>query len=232
MPHHDGTRGSRAARCATAIALLVVQGCTSDDARVIVRLTNGSGRAVIASPVDPRALRGWQLPRSATGAVAGSIARYYAASDSADSLDAAFRRARDSLNREARSLTGGDRRTVEYGQRYDAYMARVIVATRTREARDRARRRAAALRAQLGANAPDPAQRNVDPAAQLRSALDSAARANGRSVVRAELRDEHATLELPPGTWWLALESEDGLLTSVRRHEVRRETRDTVRLGS
>ena len=232
MPHHVGGRWSGAARCAKAAALLVVHGCTSDDARVIVRVTNGSALAVIASPVDPRALSAWQNPRSASAAVSRSIARYYATADSADSLDAAFRSARDSLNREAQSLTGGDRRTVEYARRYDAYMARVAVATRTREARDRARRRAASLRAQLGADAPDPAQRNVDPGARLRAALDSAARASGKSIVRAELREAHATLDLPPGTWWLALESQGGLLTGVRRHEVLAQARDTVRFES
>ena len=231
MPHHVGGRWSGAARSATAIALLVVHGCTSDAARVIVRVTNGSGRAVIASPIDPRTLRAWRSLRAETGAVARSIARYYAASDSADSLDAAFERARDSLNREARNLTGGDRRSAEYGKRYDAYMARVAVATRTREARDRVRRRVATLRAQLGADAPDPGERNAEPGARLRAVLDSAARASGRQIVRTLLRDGQATLELPPGTWWLAVESEDGLLTGVRRHDLRAEAQDTVRLG-
>jgi hypothetical protein len=186
---------------------------------------------VIASPIDPRTLRAWRSLRTETGAVARSIARYYAASDSADSLDAAFERARDSLNREARSLTGGDRRSAEYGKRYDAHMVRVAVATRTREARDRARRRVATLRAQLGADAPDSGARNAEPGARLRAVLDSAARASGRQIVRTLLRDGQATLELPPGTWWLAVESEDGLLTGVRRHDLRVEAQDTVRIG-
>ena len=186
---------------------------------------------MIASPIDPRTLRAWRSLRAETGAVARSIARYYAASDSADSLDAAFQRARDSLNREARGLAGGDRRSAEYGKRYDAFMARVLVATRTREARDRARRRVATLRAQLGADAPDPGERNAEPGVRLRAALDSAGRANGQQIVRTVLRDGEATLELPPGTWWLAVESEDGLLTGVRRHDLHAEARDTVRIG-
>ena len=231
MPHHDGARRSGAARYATAIALLVVQGCTSDEARIIVHVTNGSGRAVIASPVDPRTLRAWRSSRPAAGALSSSIARYYAASDSADSLAAAFQRMRDSLNSEASRLTGGDRRSREYGERYDAYIRRVAAATRTREARDRARRRVASLRAQLGPDAPDPAQRNADPGAPLRAALESAARANGKRVIRESLRDAYATLALPPGTWWLAIESDDGLLRHVQRHDVRPEARDTVRLG-
>lgn len=194
-----------------------------------MRVTHESARAVLASPVDPRTLRE-ATHRSPTGALEKSIARYYAVSDSADSLDAAFRRVRDSLNREARGLIGGDRRAVEYGTRYDAYMSRVAVATRTREARDRARRRAAALRAQLGVNAPDPTQRGADPGQRLRAALDSAARANGKELVRVDIRDRHATLELTPGTWWLAIETDESVLTEVRRHDVRRGARDTVHM--
>jgi hypothetical protein len=110
-------------------------------------------------------------------------------------------------------------------------MARVAVATRTREARDRARRRVATLRAQLGADAPDLGERNAEPGARLRAALDSAGRANGRQILRTPLRDGQATLELPPGTWWLAVESEEGLITGVRRHDLRAEARDTVRIG-
>jgi hypothetical protein len=231
MPHHVGVRWSAAARSATAIALFVAQGCTSDESRVIVRVTDESARAAIASPVDPRILREARSSPSATGAVARSIVRYYAVSDSADSLDAVFRTARDSLNREARSLVGGDRHSIEYGERYDAYMSRVAVATRTREARDRARRRAAALRTQLGANAPDLTRRHADPGQRLRTALDSAARANGTGIVRESVRDGQATLELTPGIWWLAIETDDGLLSDVRRHEVRPGARDTVHIG-
>jgi hypothetical protein len=111
-------------------------------------------------------------------------------------------------------------------------MARVAVATRTREARDRARRRAAALRAQLGANAPALMRRHAGPGRRLRDALDSAARTKGKEIVREVVReDRHATLELPPGVWWLAIETEDGLLGDVRRHEVRPGARDTVQIG-
>jgi hypothetical protein len=224
MPHHGGTRWAGAARYATAFALLVAYGCTPDEAGVVVIVTDGSARAVIAAPVDPRVLRAAVSPRGATPAVARSIARYYAATDSADSLDAAFQAARDSLNREARALAGADRRADDYARRFDAYMARVAVATRTREARDRARRRAASLRAQLGVDATDPARRH-------HVALDSAAHASGRAVVRVALRDRRSTLDVEPGVWWLAVEQADGLLTGVRRHEVRAGTRDTVRIG-
>jgi hypothetical protein len=230
MPHHVGAPWAGAARYATAFALLAAYGCARDDAGVVVIVTDGSARAVIAAPVDPRALRAG-LPVSATPAVARSIARYYAATDSADSLDAAFRTARDALNREARGFAGADRRAHDYGRRFDAYMARVAVATRAREARDRARRRAASLRAQLGADAPDPALRAHDPATRLRAALDSAARASGRAVVRVALRDRRSTLDVEPGVWWLAVERADGLLGGVRRHEVRAGARDTVRMG-
>ena len=194
-------------------------------------VTHDSGRAVIASPFDPRTMRAAQSPRGATEAVARSIARYYAATDSADSLDAAFRSARDSLNRDARALAGADRRTEEYGRRFDAYIARVAVATRTREARDRARRRAASLRTQLGVHAPDPAERHTSSAARLRAALDSAARASGKPIVRASVRNRRATIEVDPGIWWIAVEGDDGRLNDVRRHQVRAGKRDTVRLG-
>ena len=194
-------------------------------------VTHDSSVAVIASPFDPRTLRLAPAPRGATEAVVRSIARYYAATDSADSLDAAFRSARDSLNRDARTLAGADRRTEEYGRRFDEYMARVRVAARTREARDRARRRAVSLRAQLGENAPDPADRHTNPTVRLRAALDSAARASGKAIVRASLRNGRATIEVEPGTWWLAVEGDDGVLNGVRRHHVRPGTRDTVRIG-
>jgi hypothetical protein len=231
MPHYVGGRWSGAARYATAFALLVAYGCTSDDGGVLVIVTDESARAVIAAPVDPRALRATGSSRSATPAVARSIARYYAATDSADSLDAAFQAARDSLNREARALAGADRRGEEYARRFDGFMARVGAATRTREARDRARRHAATLRAQLGADAPDPARRHDAAGTRLRAALDSAAQASGREVVRVTLRNRQSTLEVEPGVWWLAVERDDGLLTGVRRHEVRPGTRDTVRIG-
>jgi hypothetical protein len=214
-----------------AFALLVAWGCTSEDASVVVVVTSGSARSVIASPVDPRALRPVVSPPSATPAITRSIARYYAATDSADSLDAAFRGARDSLNREARAMASADRRAPEYARNFDAFMGRVAVATRTREARDRVRRRAAALRAQLGPDAPDPAWRNAALDARLRAALDSAAHATGRPVVRETLRDRWATLAVEPGVWWLAVEDEDGRLRAVQRHDVGRGTRDTVRIG-
>ena len=194
-------------------------------------VTSGSARAVIASPVDPRSLRSAVSPPNATPGVAGSIARYYAASDSADSLDAAFRAARDSLNREAQGMARADRRTLEYATRFDAFMARVALARRTREARDRARRRATTLRAQLGPDPPDVARRHLAPAARLRAALDSAATANGRPVIREPLRDRRAMLAVAPGVWWLAVEGDDGWIGAAHRHEVRRGARDTVRIG-
>jgi hypothetical protein len=230
MPHHVGVRWS-AARYATAVALLVVNSCTSGDATLLVVVTHGSGRAVIASPIDPRTLRAAVTPWSATGPLANSMVRYYAAADSADSLDAAFQRARDALNRDARTLARADRRARAYARDYEAFMRRVAVATSTREARDRARRRAASLRAQLGAQAPDPARRSGDPVVHLHTALDSAARARGRQVERAPLRNGRARLDLEPGVWWIAVEHDGGLLGGTRRHEARVGARDTLRIG-
>ena len=232
MPHHVGACWWRAARYATAFALLVVSGCTSDDATLLVIVTHGSGRAVIASPIDPRALRAAAPATSATGPVATSIARYYAVADSADSLDRAFQRERDLLNREGARLARADRRAAAYAGDYDAFMRRVAIATRTREARDRARRRAASLRAELGAHAPDVSRGPADPADALRAALDSAARASGQAVERVTLRDRQATLGLEPGVWWIAVEHDGGFLSGTRRYEARREARDTVRIGA
>jgi hypothetical protein len=195
-------------------------------------VTHGSGRAVIASPVDPRAFRAAAASASAPDALAKSIARYYALADSADSLDRAFQRERDALNRDARRLVGADRRASSYARDYDALMSRVGVATRTREARDRARRRAATLRAQLGSHAPDPSRRQGVPGIDLHAALDSAARAQGQQVKRVVLRDHQATLDLEPGVWWIAVEHDGGLLGGTRRHDARRGARDTLRIGS
>jgi hypothetical protein len=195
-------------------------------------VTQGSGRAVIASPLDPRALRAAASPASATGALGKSVARYYAVADSADSLDRVFQHERDALNREARTLVRADRRASTYARDYDAFMSRVAIATRTREARDRARRRAASLRAQLGAHARGPSRPRADAGMALHAALDSAARARGRRLERVMLRNRQATLDLEPGVWWIAVEHDGGLLGGSRRHEVRRSARDTLRMGS
>jgi hypothetical protein len=216
-------------RSALTFALLVSSACARDEASVVVVVGGAGGRAVIASPIDPRALRAASR-KIASGPVATSMARYYAALDSADSLDTAFQRARDELTGDARSLVQGDRRTPEYAREYDAYMSRVATATRTREARDRARRRATALRAQLEKQGARPSP-DAQPFAQLRFLLDSIAGSKGRRLVRAEVRARRATFELEPGVWWLAVEHDAGLLGSVRRHEARAGTQDTVRIG-
>jgi hypothetical protein len=231
MPHHAGTRTSGAARYATIFTLLVANSCAPDDASVVILVRGADARAVIASPVDPRTLRTMTSREIVGGPIATSMASYYAALDSADSLDAAFQRTRDKLTRDARRLAQGDRRAREYARDYDVYMSRVTIATRTREARDRVRRRATALRAQLEKHGGAHSHRDSQVFAHLRSLLDSAARSKGRRVLRADIRDRRATFELDPGVWWLALEHESGLLGPVRRHEARGGTRDTVRIG-
>jgi hypothetical protein len=231
MPHHVGAGWSTAARYATAFALLVVTGCPSDDATLLVIAGHGSARSVIASPIDPRAFRDGGAPPTASGPWARSIARYYAVADSADSLDVAFQRERDVLNREATRLAGVNRRAPSYARDYDAFMRRVGAATRTREARDRTRRRASTLRTELGRHAPDLARRHPGPATRLHAALDSAARARGQQVERASLREGRATLNLAPGVWWIAVEHDGGFLSGTRRHEARGGAHDTVRIG-
>lgn len=224
MPHHVGARWwSGAARYASAFALLVACGRAPRDATVVVIVSDGAASGVIASPVDPRPIRERATARSGSNPQGRSIARYYAVADSADSLDAVFQRARDSLNREAKALARGDRHAAEYARRYDSYMRRVADAVRTREARDRARRRAASLRSRLG----DELQAE---ATHFHAVLDSMARGENREVHRAPMRDRRATLQLTRGTWWIAVQHKEGLLGAVHRYEARAGARDTVRL--
>lgn len=190
---------------------------------MVVIVSDGAASGVIASPVDPRPIRERATARSGGDPQGRSIARYYAVADSADSLDAVFQGARDSLNREAKALARGDRRAAEYARRYDSYMRRVAEAVLTREARDRARRRAATLRSRLGEDLQAEATR-------FHQALDSTVRGENREVHRAQLRDRRATLRLTRGAWWIAVEHEQGLLGAVRRYEARAGARDTVRL--
>lgn len=237
MPYHAGARWSAVPRNAIAFALLAAAGCTSDDGDVVVIANSESGRSVIASPVDPRRVHADVMRRlRAAGPVGDSIARYYALADSADSLDAAFQEQRAALNREARARTAADRRTPSYAREFDSYMKRVAAATRTREARDRLRRRATMLRARLGSRM-STVTRTPEGSERLRLALDSAARASGGEVRRVPLRarapsGQSVSLELQPGVWWLAVEDERGELGAVRRHEVRAGVRDTVHIGS
>lgn len=224
MPHHVGARWwSRAARYATAIALLVACERAARDATVVVIVSDGAASGVVASPVDPRPIRERATARSGSDPQGRSIARYYAVADSADSLDAVFQRARDSLNREAKALARDDRRAAEYARRYDSYMRRVAEAVRTREARDRARRRAGAMRTQLREALQAEAMR-------FHRALDSTARGANRGVHRAQLHDRRATLRLTRGRWWIAVQHDEGLLGTVQRYEARAGARDTVRL--
>lgn len=237
MPNHAGARSRVVPRNALAFALLAAGGCTSDDGDIVVIANSESGRSVIASPVDPRRVRAEVVRRlRAAGPVGDSIARYYALADSADSLGAAFQEQRAALNRDARAMTAADRRSPTYARQFDAYMKRVAVATRTREARDRLRRRATANRRRLGSRMAT-VTRTPDGADRLRVALDSAARERGAEVRRAPLRSrassgQGVSLALEPGVWWLAVENERGELLAVRRHEVRAGVRDTVHIGS
>ena len=160
-----------------------------------------------------------------------AIARYYAIADSADSLDGVFQRERTALNRDARRLAGADRRAPDYARDYDAFMARVAVGTRNREARDRARRRAAALRAELGTSVPDASRPGSDPLRRWHATLDSAARARGQQVQRVAPRGHEAAFALEPGVWWIFTEHDGGVPGRARRHDARRGANDTLRLG-
>ena len=237
MPYHVGAPWSAMSRNAIAFALTATLGCTSDEGDVVVIANGEPGRSVMASPVDPRRIHAAVVRGlRAAGPVGDSIARYYALADSADSLDAAFQEQRAALNRDARVMATADRRTRSYAREFDSYMKRVATATRTREARDRVRRRATALRARLG-NRMSTITRTPAGAERLRVALDSAAREHGAEVQRAPLisrapAGQGASLELEQGVWWIAVEDERGELRAVRRHEVRAGVRDTLHIGS
>lgn len=112
-------------------------------------LTAQDGPATVSSSAPPTARR----------APSDSVARYYAAADSADSLDAEFQRARAALNSEARTLAGADRRSRDYAARYTAFEARRDSAEALRVRRDRLRARRDALRERLGGQLPAPAAR-------------------------------------------------------------------------
>jgi hypothetical protein len=197
--------------------------------RVVIDSTLVSAtQEVLAVPFDPAPFA--PAAHAAVGGASGdSIALYYAAADSADSLDASFQRARAALNSEARTLGRADRRSRDYAARYAAFEARRDSAEALRAHRDRLRARREALRARLGGRVPDRGARWATH--QLAAALDSAARAMGRAVVRARARDGVATMELAPGEWWLTVERGDGSLhTPAATRHVRAGARDTVRL--
>ncbi len=59
----------------------------------------------------------------------------------------------------------------------------------------------------------------------------TAPRARGQEVEHIPIRNRDATLELEPGVWWIAVEYDGGLLSAARRYDVRRGTRDTVRIA-
>jgi hypothetical protein len=196
--------------------------------RVVLDTTLANAtQEVLAVPFDPATLISTvhAPPREA---LADSIALYYALADSADSLDADFQRARAALNAEARALDTMDRRTRDYGTRYSELQARRDSAHALRTRRDRLRARRDALRARLGGRIPDRAASSATPIA---AALDSAARAMGRAVLRGRTRDGVATIELPPGDWWLTVQRNDGSLhaPAAARH-VRAGASDTVHL--
>ncbi len=137
-----------------------------------------------------------------------------------DSLDALFQREREELNRESLALREADRRSPEYGTRYDAFNARAAVAERMRTDRDRARVRSREARGDLALpmlddlESPTP----VTPAAESVQA-------------RARLTGGVASLRVAPGEWWIGAVNADGALVGdARQVTVQRATSDTLRL--
>lgn len=132
MPHGRRLSSSRCRRFAPTLALFVVlAGCggsaPGDDAT--------ADSAAVSAPADA-VLSADSLAR---------LARLRALADSAERLDTAFQRLRDSLDAERRALASLDRRTAEYARRWDDFLVREREATSIRARRDSVRAAIASL---------------------------------------------------------------------------------------
>jgi hypothetical protein len=150
--------------------------------------------------------------------------------DSAALLDADFQRSRAAANDAARTLLPLDRYTDAYAKGFAAWSELASAAERTRESRDRLRRRVAALRERLGDALPSLEAHS--PATRPRATADSAARHFDRAIVESALTDGSATLTLPSGAWWIATTGPDGgLRIPASAVELEAGGLDTLRLG-
>jgi hypothetical protein len=150
--------------------------------------------------------------------------------DSAALLDADFQRSRAAANDAARTLLPLDRYTDAYAKGFAAWSQLASAAERTRESRDRLRKRVAALRERLGDALPSLEAHS--PATRPRATADSAARHFDRAIVESALTDGSATLTLPSGAWWIATTGPDGgLRIPAAAVELEAGERDTVQIG-
>ncbi|HUF30553.1 MAG TPA: hypothetical protein VMM77_07785 [Gemmatimonadaceae bacterium] len=208
------------AACEPASAMLVVLSDSRADPASLV---------VVALPFDPAGLPSPPLPPLPEGPRGDSVRLALALHDSAALLDADFQRSRAAANDAARTLLPLDRYTAAYAKGFAAWSETASAAERTREARDRVRRRVAALRERLG-DALSSLEAHP-PATRPRATADSAARHFDRAIVESALTDGSATLTLPSGAWWIATTGPGGALqlpaTTV---ELQPGARDTLRL--
>lgn len=145
------------------------------------------------------------------GVTADSAAIYLALADSALSLDSAFQRERAALNDEAVAMRRDDRRSAGYRSRYQAFERRYADATALRARRDSLRQRLTSIERRHPALARYGTRAATPPVAAAR---------------RATIRGDTVRLSLPPGRWWIALDT-PAPATEVL---VARASRDTIHL--
>jgi hypothetical protein len=191
-----------------SLASLVLLACghrdPAADAELTIVLDSIAARGgveVVALPVDPSSLTRAALMTP----------------DSAERLDAAFQRRRDSLNRAALAFSGLDRRSSDYARRYDDFDHGALAAESLRAERDRLRR------THDGSRAPVPRAADSARAAAIRGATDGT-----RQARTARSSGSPVTLTLAPGRWWIGLQSMP--TTAFRAATVVAGARDTLRL--
>ena len=189
------------AECEPASATLVVMSDSRADPASLV---------VVALPFDPAGLPAPTPPPLPDGPRGDSVRLALAVHDSAALLDAGFQRSRTAANDAARALIPLDRYTAAYAEGFAAWSELASAAERTRESRDRLRKRVAALRERLG-DAMPPLEAHSSKT-RPRATADSAARHFDRAIVETALTDGSATLTLAPGAWWIATTGPEGTL--------------------
>ena len=208
--------------CASAIGACTGRGEPGGRGELTVVLDSirsGHAREVVIVPADPDALLvPPTLASPLSPAHADSVTRWRALTDSASVLDRRFQKERDAINREARAMEGGDRRSIGYVRRYDALQVRTVAAESLRTTRDRVRQRAAARRPS-GVAAPSPAAAR----ARLLAATDGERRARTLRPGRGSV-----SLRLAPGAWWIGVADPGDVPPSFTRITLRAGARDTV----
>lgn len=163
-------------------------------------------REVIALPVDPASIAAISHPvRGDSRAGADRAARREAIEDSAATVDRAFQAERESLNREALALDSVDRRTSEYGRRFDEFRHRTQVADSARRQRDRLR-----LRVATQWRLADSAMGSPVSSPSRRASIEAATDGSRRALV-VLTRSDTARLAITNGDWWLGVSALGGV---------------------